>query len=309
MTHVCMHLRQVLCWRRKRSDVSPDHRDLDSVFECFLGWTPERLHYSLLQSSQFHGESLQILYQRLNWILLNVTGRLFHFSLPNWMKDSNICLDLAMPPLLSKQNPQHQPLVTSLRKICGDYPPGAGIFNELLQNADDAGASIVVRITQEYWTSCRDTNCVQRFILDTTSYAEHPVLVEGLSEYQGPALLAYNDALFSEKDFASLTSLGDSEKVRDKAATGKFGLGFSSVSFYFQQHSHNQSPDLSFLLTKIRPLTGRIVPRLCLDRLCSSWIPIILGHVFLTLQEVPSTIFLPRPKTSPWRTNCDAFCL
>jgi hypothetical protein len=57
-----------------------------------------------------------------------------------------------------------------------------------------------------------------------------PVLVEGLSDYQGPALLAYNDAIFSEKDFRSLTSLGDSIKVHDKAATGKFGLGFSSVS-------------------------------------------------------------------------------
>jgi hypothetical protein len=58
------------------------------------------------------------------------------------------------------------------------------------------------------------------------------VLVDGLSQYQGPALLAYNDALFSEKDFRSLTSLGDSKKVYDKATTGKFGLGFSSVSFY-----------------------------------------------------------------------------
>jgi len=58
------------------------------------------------------------------------------------------------------------------------------------------------------------------------------VLVEGLSQYQGPALLAYNDALFTEKDFRSLTSLGDSKKVHDKATTGKFGLGFSSVSSY-----------------------------------------------------------------------------
>lgn len=58
------------------------------------------------------------------------------------------------------------------------------------------------------------------------------MLVDGLSDYQGPALLAYNDALFSEKDFQSLTSLGDSKKIHDKAATGKFGLGFSSVRIY-----------------------------------------------------------------------------
>jgi sacsin len=62
-----------------------------------------------------------------------------------------------------------------------------------------------------------------------STHPDSPLLVDGLSEYQGPALLAYNDALFTERDFESLTSLGDSKKIQDKAATGKFGLGFSSV--------------------------------------------------------------------------------
>jgi sacsin len=53
-----------------------------------------------------------------------------------------------MTPRPRKHNPQRQPLTTSLRNLCRDYPAGAGIFNELLQNADDAGASIVVRITE-----------------------------------------------------------------------------------------------------------------------------------------------------------------
>lgn len=134
-----------------------------------------------------------------------------------------------MTPQPRKHNPQHQPLTTSLRKICRDYPAGAGIFNELLQNADDAGASTVVSVI--WWTSITYANQAQRFVLDTTFHPDSPVLVDGLSEYQGPALLAYNNAVFSEKDFASLTSLGDSKKLEDKAATGKFGLGFSSVQF------------------------------------------------------------------------------
>jgi sacsin len=50
-----------------------------------------------------------------------------------------------MVPQPRKQNPQRQPLTVSLRKICRDYPAGAGILKELLQNADDAGASTVVR--------------------------------------------------------------------------------------------------------------------------------------------------------------------
>jgi sacsin len=84
-----------------------------------------------------------------------------------------------------------------------------------------------------YSVTLIDAKYAQRFVLDTTSYLERPVLVDGLSDFQGPALLAYNDAIFSEKDFASLTSLGDSTKLQDKAATGKFGLGFSSVRFDF----------------------------------------------------------------------------
>lgn len=49
-----------------------------------------------------------------------------------------------MAPQPRRQNPQRQPLTVALRKICRDYPPGAGILRELLQNADDAGASTVV---------------------------------------------------------------------------------------------------------------------------------------------------------------------
>lgn len=52
-----------------------------------------------------------------------------------------------MAPVPRKQTPQRQPLTTTLRKICRDYPAGAGILNELLQNADDAGASTVVSDT------------------------------------------------------------------------------------------------------------------------------------------------------------------
>lgn len=42
------------------------------------------------------------------------------------------------------QNEQKQPLTTALRNICRDYPSGGGVLGELLQNADDAGATEVV---------------------------------------------------------------------------------------------------------------------------------------------------------------------
>lgn len=85
------------------------------------------------------------------------------------------------------------------------------MLRELLQNADDAGAKEV------------------RFILDRSTHAVDQLIHADLAKYQGPALLAYNDAVFSDSDFDSLSRLGDSLKLHDGSTTGKFGRGFNSV--------------------------------------------------------------------------------
>ena len=41
-------------------------------------------------------------------------------------------------------NAQVQRLTTALKNICRDYPAGGTVLRELLQNADDAGATEVV---------------------------------------------------------------------------------------------------------------------------------------------------------------------
>ncbi len=105
---------------------------------------------------------------------------------------------------------QHQPITTGLRTICDAYPSGT-CLRELLQNADDAGATAV------------------EYVLDTNSYLEGPLLYDGLKEYHGPALLAWNDKVFTDADFASLSSVGDSRKRHEASSTGKFGQGFNSV--------------------------------------------------------------------------------
>jgi sacsin len=43
-----------------------------------------------------------------------------------------------------RQNGQVQLLTTALKNICRDYPAGGTVLRELLQNADDAGATEVV---------------------------------------------------------------------------------------------------------------------------------------------------------------------
>jgi sacsin len=50
-----------------------------------------------------------------------------------------------MVPQPIGQNAQVQRLTTALKNICRDYPAGGTVLRELLQNADDAGATEVVR--------------------------------------------------------------------------------------------------------------------------------------------------------------------
>src|SRR2546423_8598700 len=69
----------------------------------------------------------------------------------------------------------------------------------------------------------------QCYTIDTNTYCTEHLVDDSLAEYQGPALLVYNNSTFSDKDFVSLKSLGDSQKAMNKLTTGKFGLGFSSV--------------------------------------------------------------------------------
>eukprot|EP00803_Ostreobium_quekettii_P010692 evm.model.scf_230.1 EVM.evm.TU.scf_230.1 scf_230:55-29919(-) len=147
---------------------------------------------------------------------------------------------------------QSESLTARLQDILESYPDGAGILMELLQNADDAGASEV------------------QFVLDKTKYPTDSILSPRMAMWQGPALCCYNDAVFSEADFANISSIGQHKKLQQLSTTGRFGLGFNSVyhftdlpSFvsgdflvFFDPHashlpgvSHNQ-PGLKFALSK-----------------------------------------------------------
>ncbi|KAG6816343.1 hypothetical protein H0H87_006848 [Tephrocybe sp. NHM501043] len=98
--------------------------------------------------------------------------------------------------------------VGAIRNVLGQYPPSKGLFREILQNSEDAKAT------------------KQIFVLDnrTSSNAGAGKLI-----VQSPALLAYNDSVFTEKDFESLFTLWDSSKKADTTKIGKFGMGFRST--------------------------------------------------------------------------------
>lgn len=86
------------------------------------------------------------------------------------------------------------------------YRDGFAILKELVQNADDAGASQL-----EITLLSGGARCVG-----------HPLL-------DGPALIAVNNAKFDRKDEEGIMSLNESGKAGDGATIGRFGLGMKSV--------------------------------------------------------------------------------
>ena len=106
---------------------------------------------------------------------------------------------------------QNEPGWLRIRGLVDRYPKDAGILKELIQNADDGQAGVV------------------RIILDERKYADLTLPHPSLEKICGPAILAFNDAPFTDKDLRNLENLANSSKVEDAFKTGRFGLGFNSV--------------------------------------------------------------------------------
>ncbi|KAI8346951.1 hypothetical protein B0O80DRAFT_221440 [Mortierella sp. GBAus27b] len=105
---------------------------------------------------------------------------------------------------------QEENILDRIGSILNDYHPSS-IFTEFLQNAEDAGA----------------TKCC--FMLDQTRYDKGKTLSAEMDVWQGPALVIYNDAEFTENDFVALSHISVGSKRDDPTKIGRHGLGFNSV--------------------------------------------------------------------------------
>ena len=106
---------------------------------------------------------------------------------------------------------QKESLVIRIKKILESYPNFFDIFKELIQNADDCGASEI------------------SFILDTRQHGCTKIFSRDFMALQGPAILCYNDKIFTESDLNALKVLGVGSKAANKCTIGKYGIGFNCV--------------------------------------------------------------------------------
>ena len=106
---------------------------------------------------------------------------------------------------------QHKRLALSIKNLLTGYRSDKNILNELLQNADDAGATEVI------------------FILDTRCHGDEKVFSDEWKDLQGPALLVCNDAPFKVNDLEGIQLLGKATKSTNALQTGKYGVGFNAV--------------------------------------------------------------------------------
>ena len=149
------------------------------------------------------------------WMKSDPTKKYLHRSIPQLLA-LELGAKTARSELIVSQSRglafgQHEKLTVRLKRILEAYPAEMQILYELLQNADDAGASEV------------------KFILDERSHPNERIFGDSWKPLQGPALIVFNDAPFTEADLAGIQNLGEGSKADDAQKTGQYGIGFNVV--------------------------------------------------------------------------------
>lgn len=102
-------------------------------------------------------------------------------------------------------------LTTTLKRLVRSDPKDVGIIKEFIQNADDAGA-----------------HCIN-IIMDWRNHLSKKLPDPRMQVLMGPAILIFNDAIFSNDDLHNIQNIGESLKQEDTSKIGRFGLGINAV--------------------------------------------------------------------------------
>ena len=221
-----LHKIQATCKSTARS-LTGSEPELKMVLDI-LNWlkeTSESPGNILIPTSDgFLLPSIQCTFDDRDWIkqkknLLQIS----HFTFVHEKVDAPLARYFQVKPLSEKIAPseklcikytlagQHERVTRRIRHIVQDYETNIDIFKELIQNADDAGATEV------------------KFLIDWRKHPSSSLFSGDLQPWQGPALIAYNNATFSDPDFQHICQLAGETKRSNPLKTGRFGVGFCAV--------------------------------------------------------------------------------
>ena len=105
----------------------------------------------------------------------------------------------------------HQSITGRIKEALEDYDHDMDVLKEMIQNAEDAGASEI------------------KFVIDWRNHSTENLLTKEMEAWQGPALLVYNNAVFNDEDFTNICKIAGASKKVDPTKIGRFGVGFCSV--------------------------------------------------------------------------------
>ncbi|MEE6483233.1 hypothetical protein FKM82_013475 [Ascaphus truei] len=106
-----------------------------------------------------------------------------------------------------------EPVTLRIKNILREYSEHVELFKELIQNADDADATVC-----DFLVDMRQNLESRQSLIDPDMTSCH-----------GPALWSYNNSNFTDIDFINITRIGAATKETQVEKIGKFGLGFNTV--------------------------------------------------------------------------------
>ena len=136
----------------------------------------------------------------------------------------------------------HESITHRIKELVEDYGDSIDVFKELIQNADDAGATEV------------------KFLIDWRTHNTGKLLTRDMAKWQGPALYAYNNKTFSDEDLKNICKVAGATKKQDHTKIGRFGVGFCATyhltdvpSFITRRWLQVFDPHLKYLGDRVKP--------------------------------------------------------
>ena len=138
----------------------------------------------------------------------------------------------------------YESITHRIHEAVEEYGDQIDVFKELIQNADDAGATVV------------------KFLIDWRDWRGNQgskLLTKEMKTWQGPALYAYNDKTFSDDDLKNICKVAGETKKLDVKKIGRFGIGFCATyhitdvpSFVTRQFLQIFDPHLKYLGDRVK---------------------------------------------------------